>query len=276
MHITILARAEPGPDESFDDAIGQVAAGLRKGGHRISILGIQCQIGKLISGLKRRQPDLVFNLIGQPQDDGPCGFTVMGLMDLLGLPYTGGGPAESMCQSEPSIMRALLGEGPVPSLSNGKNGGTHAGPVGLRLSRGKIQSSSVSEDFRAFHVGILGNGEPTAFPPIEIDASTAEVGCRSSDDTATFLSDEMRCNVEQAAQDACQPLRVRDYALMDVRVDCDGHARVASVNPQCDLAQSGDYARSAATAGVDHVQLVNRIAELAYERAERRQLTRLI
>jgi D-alanine-D-alanine ligase len=276
MRITILARAEPGPDESFDDAIGQVAAGLRKGGHRISILGIQCQIGKLISGLKRRQPDLVFNLIGQPLDDGPCGFTVMGLMDLLGLPYTGGGPAESMCQSDPSIMRALLGEGPVTSVSNGKNGGTRAGPVGLQLARRAIRSPSVSDSCRAFHVGILGNAEPTAFPPIEVDGSGTKDECQSSVNTAAFLSDEMRCSVEQAAQDACQPLRVRDYALMDVRVDCDGHVRVASVDPQCDLAQSGDYARSAAAAGVDYVQLVNRIAELAYERAEQRQLTRLI
>src|SRR5258708_1045541 len=150
MRITILARAEPGPDESFDNAIGQVAAGLRKGGHRISILGIQCQIGKLISGLKRRQPDLVFNLIGQPLDDGPCGFTVMGLMDLLGLPYTGGGPAESMCQSEPAILRALLGEAPVTSLStNGKNGAIHAGAFGHRLTRGTMQSSKEPDGLRA-------------------------------------------------------------------------------------------------------------------------------
>jgi len=110
-------------------------------------------------------------------------------------------------------------------------------------------------------------GRPTAFPPIEIDNSATTFNCSSSEDTAPYLSEEVRCRLERAAQDACQPLRVRDYALMDVRVDFDGHARVAGVSPQCDLAPSGDYARSAAAAGVDYVQLVNRIAELAYERA---------
>jgi hypothetical protein len=198
-------------------------------------------------------------------------------MDLLGLPYTGGGPAESMCQSEPAILRALLGEVPATSLStNGKNGTTHAVAIGHRLTRGTMQSSKETGGLRAFHVGILGNGRPTAFPPIKIDDSTTRFDFRSSEETAAYLSDEVRCRVERAAQDACQPLRVRDYALIDVRVDCDGHARAAGVNPQCDLAQSGDYARSAAAAGIDYVQLVNRIAELAYERAERRQLTRLI
>jgi D-alanine-D-alanine ligase-like ATP-grasp enzyme len=132
-----------------------------------------------------------------------------------------------------------------------------------------------ADGLRAFHVAVLGNARPTAFPPIEFNVSAARIDCKSSE-YVPCLSDEMRCNVEQAAQDACQPLRVRDFALMDVRLGYDGHVRVASVNPQCDLAQSGNYARSAAAAGVDYVQLVNRIAELAFERAERRQLTRLI
>jgi D-alanine-D-alanine ligase len=276
MRITILARAEPGADESFDNAVGQVAAGLRKGGHRISILSVQSHIGKLISGMKRRQPDLVFNLIGHPDDDCPLATTFMGLLDLLGLPYTGSGPAESLIQRDPSIIRALLGDQAGRSVSKDRNGAEPTNGFRGRMIHGARRRMDAGMDSRAFQVGVLGNEEPTAFLPIESRDSAMANACQASAEATTCLSKNLRADLELAAQAACRPLQVRDYAMMDVRLSREGQVRIAGVLPNCDLAQSGAYARSAAAAGIDFVQLVNRIADLAHQRAEHRQLTRLI
>ncbi len=276
MRITILARTELGSDESFDDAIGQVAAALRRGGHRISILGIQYHIGKLISAMKRRQPDLIFNLIRPPEDDGPCGIALMGLMDLLGVPYTGSGPAESMIQNEPSIVRALLGvELRMPISKNGNGHDPMGGPTERppRAANGRVKCAS---DYRAFRVGVLGNDEPTTFPPIEICHAQRNRCVHAPADAGSGLCKELQCDLQHAARAACAPLKIRDYAMMDLRMNQGDQIRITGVSQNCDLTQSGDYAQMAAAAGIDFVPLVNRIVELAFERAEQRQLSRLI
>src|SRR4029079_18808520 len=90
MDITILAYLEPG-DEKPDVVMEQVATALEKSGHKTSILTIRHDVVEMVEGLKKRKPNLVFNLVESFGDDilgGAMG--VAGVLDLLELPYTRG------------------------------------------------------------------------------------------------------------------------------------------------------------------------------------------
>src|SRR5689334_23045626 len=94
MKVTILTSLEREGSKAYDAVVPQVASALRAGGHRPSILGVHDDLGKLLAGLKRRKPDLVFHLLEVFGKTLKGDVEVAGLLDLLGLPYTGGGPAE--------------------------------------------------------------------------------------------------------------------------------------------------------------------------------------
>jgi D-alanine-D-alanine ligase len=90
------------------------------------------------------------------------------------------------------------------------------------------------------------------------------------------IPDELRAKLHKVSLDAYRALRVRDYGRVDLRLTETGDIYVIEVNASCYLEQSSEFAKAAAAAEVDYVALVNRIAELALERAEQRGLKRLI
>jgi D-alanine-D-alanine ligase len=63
---------------------------------------------------------------------------------------------------------------------------------------------------------------------------------------------------------------------VDLRLTEAGDIYVIEVNASCYLEQSSEFAKAAAAAGIDYMALINRIVELAMERAERRSLVRRI
>src|SRR6185503_4922913 len=107
MDITILCYLEP--DEPKPDVVvDQVAAGLAEGGHKTSVLTIRHDLNELIDDLKSRKPQLVFNLVESFGDDiigGVMGVT--GVLDLLQIPYTGGGPGEIFLQEDKALTKKL-------------------------------------------------------------------------------------------------------------------------------------------------------------------------
>ena len=108
MDITVLAYLEP-DDKEPDVAVRQVAAGLAKSGHKTSILTIRHDVNELIEGLKARKPQLVFNLVESFGDDIMGGVIgVAGVLDLLQIPYTGGGPGEIFLQEDKALTKKLL------------------------------------------------------------------------------------------------------------------------------------------------------------------------
>ena len=61
------------------------------------------------------KPDLVFNLM-ESFGDGLFGAVgVVGFLDLLGLPYTGGGPGEFYVQEDKALTKKILAGFGVPS-----------------------------------------------------------------------------------------------------------------------------------------------------------------
>ena len=182
---------------------------LRQNGHRVSLLGIHGDVGKLRAGLMRRQPDLVFNLM-ESFGDSPLGaIGVAGLLDLLGLPYTGGGPGEFYVQEDKALTKKLLAFDAVrypdfavfsPDADLETGGRLHLplfvkplrmdASIGIdagslvrstaemmervKLIHEKVKDSALVEEYvegREFYVGVLGNAQPQVLPPVEMDFS---------------------------------------------------------------------------------------------------------
>ena len=114
MDITVLAYLEPDEKEP-DVAVQQVADGLTESGHKTSILTIRHDVDELIRGLKSRKPQLVFNLVESFGDDIMGGVIgVAGVLDLLQIPYTGGGPGEIFLQEDKALTKKLLAFEGIP------------------------------------------------------------------------------------------------------------------------------------------------------------------
>ncbi len=325
MKITVLTYLDKEGDDDRDDVVDQVVAALKQGGHKPSVLGIHGDLGRLVSGLRRRKPDLVFNLMESfgDQDLGAVG--VAGLLDLMGLPYTGGGPGEYYIREDKALTKKLLafdeirypefsvfspdaeletgGRLRLPlfvkplrmDASIGIDAGslvrsTHELLERVALIHEKVRDAALVEEYiegREFYIGVLGNQEPQAFPPIEMDFSGLPEGAphvldaraKWDEDSPEYrgtravladLPDELRARLQKVAVDAYRALRVRDYGRIDLRLTDTGEPYVIEVNASCYLEKSSEFATAAAAAGLDHVRLVNRIAELAVERHARR------
>ena len=94
MKITVLTYLDSEDENSkeYDPVVPQVARTLRRLGHRVSVLGVHGDVKRLIAGLSRRKPELVFNLMEMFGDNVFGDIPVTGLLELLGLRYTGSGP----------------------------------------------------------------------------------------------------------------------------------------------------------------------------------------
>jgi D-alanine-D-alanine ligase len=209
MRITILTHLEKENDKTHDVVVDQVHAALRQGGHKVSVLGVHGDLLKLRSGLGRRKPDLVFNLMETFGDTQLGAVGVAGLLDLLGLPYSGGGPGEIYIQEDKALTKKLLafdgirypeyavfspdadletaGRLRMPLFVKPLRMDASIGIDGRSLVRGtremmervldihrRVQDSALVEEYvegREFYVGVLGNALPQAFPPIEMDFS---------------------------------------------------------------------------------------------------------
>jgi D-alanine-D-alanine ligase len=209
MRITVLTHAETEDDKEVDIAVTQVAQALRELGHTVSILSVFGDIKKLIAGLSRRRPDLVFNMMEMWGEDIGGDIPVVGLLEMLGLHYTGCGPGEFYLGQDKALAKKILAfEGVAyPKFAVfSKNAGFETGgnlrmplfvkPLTADASIGiegdslvhdatalmkrvvsiheNVKDSALAEEYiegREFYVGVLGNDAPVVFPPIEVDFS---------------------------------------------------------------------------------------------------------
>jgi D-alanine-D-alanine ligase len=324
MKITVLTHVEHEGDREYDVVVGQVAAALKESGHKVSVLGVHGELGKLFGGLRRRRPDLLFNLMETFGDTQLGAVGVAGCLDLVGLPYTGGGPGEFYIQEDKGLAKKLLafdhirypefavfspdadletaGSLRLPlfvkPLRMDASIGIDAGSLvhstremleRVALIHEKVRDAALVEEYvegREFYVGVLGNQEAQAFPPIEMDFSGLPdgaphvLGSRAKWDegsteyrgTRAVLADvapEVAARLRHAALDACRALRVRDYGRVDLRLTPAGDVYVIEVNASCYLERESEFALAAASAGMDYVALIDRIAHLALDRHQR-------
>jgi D-alanine-D-alanine ligase len=326
MKITILTHLDHENATTHDVVVDQVADALRWGGHRVSILGVHGDVARLRTGLRRRKPELIFNLMETFGDSQLGAVGLAGLLDLLGLPYTGGGPGEIYIQEDKALTKKLLafdgirypeyavfspdadletgGQLRMPlfvkplrmDASIGINGqslvrSTHELMERVLDIHRRVNDAALVEEYvegREFYVGVLGNGTPQVFPPIEMDFSGLPDGVpRVLDAKAKWdekspqykgtravvaeLPDELRARLQKVALDAYRALRVRDYGRIDMRLTETGDVYVIEVNASCYLEQSGEFVTAARAASLDYPTLINRIAELAHQRHKGRR-----
>jgi D-alanine-D-alanine ligase len=139
-------------------------------------------------------------------------------------------------------------------------------------------------DGRELNITVLGNKELVALPITEIVYSLPvgmpkilTFSAKWEPDTLYFKSSLPNCPAEiddetyqritQAALDAFKLLDCTGYARVDFRMGSDGIPKIIDINPNPDLSPDYGMALQARTAGMDYTQLVERIVQLALERA---------
>ena len=226
MKITILAYLEADAKEP-DGVMPQVAEALEAAGHKPTIVTIHDDAAEIVAGVRDSKPDLVFNLVESFADDIIGGLMgVVGLLDLLQVPYTGGGPGELYLQEDKALSKKLLAYEQVlypdfasfaPNSADFETGGNLRMPLFVKPARMDASlgidekslvrnarqlmerityihktfgDTALAEEFiegREFYVGVLGNESPVAFPPIEMDFSGLPDGSvRIMDNEAKF------------------------------------------------------------------------------------------
>jgi D-alanine-D-alanine ligase len=323
MNITVLTHLEAEDAGEYDPVVEQVAEALRQGGHKPSVLGVHGDVDKLVRGLRRGKPDLVFNLLETFGDTQLGAVGAVGLLDLLGLRYTGGGPGEYYLQEDKALTKKLLAFDGIafPDFAVfSRDAGLETGgnlrmplfvkPLRMDASIGiganslvhdttemmkrvleiheQVKDAALAEEYiegREFYVGVLGNGSPQAFPPIEMDFSGLPDGkphvldARAKWDphsaeykgtraVVAEVPEEVRARLQKVARGAYHALRVRDYGRIDLRLTDTGEAYVIEVNASCYLEKSGEFAQAAQAAGIEHATLINQIVEAALRRYE--------
>jgi D-alanine-D-alanine ligase len=321
MNVTVLTGLENGDPRSYDVVVGQVSAALRKKGHKVSILGVRDDLPKMVQGLKRRRPDMVVNLLESFGEDTSADVAVAGVLDLLRVRYTGSGPGELFLRQDKGLAKKIFafdnilyphfavfgkdadletaGQLHMPLFVKPLRADASIGIDGDSLVRDaislmkrvvaihdKVGDSALVEEYiegREFYVGVLGNREPLALPPIEMDFSGLPEGSprilgskakwspksaeyKGTQSVLADIPDEMRARLQKAAVDAYRALRVRDYGRVDLRLTDTGDVYVIEVNANCYLEQGSEFATAAAAAGIEYPELVERIVQLAEER----------
>lgn len=326
MNVTVLTYLEREGAKSHDPVVDQVAAALTERGHTPTILGVHADIQKLVDGLTQPRPDIVFNLMEMFSQDPFGDVDVAGLLDLLDLPHTGGGAGEIFLRQDKSLAKKLLAFDGIlfprfavfPRNAGFETGGNlrmplFIKPLRLDASLGidaksfvndttsmmkkvveiheKLNDAAIAEEFiegREFYVGVLGNRDAQAFPPIEFDFSGLPEGVpRVADRRAKWdkesaeykgtrsvlatLPDELRARLQRVALDAYRALRVRDYGRVDLRLTNTGEIYVIEVNASCYLESSSEFAVAAGAAGLAYPDLIQKIIDLAMERYKEAQ-----
>ncbi|HET7240996.1 MAG TPA: hypothetical protein VFI77_07545 [Gemmatimonadales bacterium] len=328
MKITVLTYLDSENENSkeYDQVVPQVARTLRRLGHRVSVLGVHGDVKRLIAGLSRRKPELVFNLMEMFGDNVFGDIPVTGLLDLLGLRYTGSGPGELYLSQDKGLTKKLLAFEDIlypryavfSRQAAFETGGNLRMPLFVKPLRSdaslgiggkslvhdavalmervaaihkELEDSALAEEYiegREFYVGVLGNSQPKALPPIEVDFtgfpegvpkvmdSKAKWDERSKEYKGTKsvianLPDELRARLQKVAVDAYRALRVKDYGRVDLRLTETGEIYVLEVNASCYLEKSSEFAMAAGASGLDYPRLIERIVNLATERMEKKK-----
>ncbi len=209
VRITILTYVDEEGSEDIDPVVPQIQAALKSGKHTVSVLAVHKDIKKLISGLTRRKPQLVFNVLEEFGDDATGNIAVCGVLDAMRIPYTGCSPGEYYLGQDKVLSKKLLSfediQYPRYAVFSTEQGMETGGnlrmplfvkPASMDASIGigrkslvndatslmkqvikiheECNDAALAEEFiegRELYVGILGNDGAIALPPIEADFS---------------------------------------------------------------------------------------------------------
>jgi D-alanine-D-alanine ligase len=327
MRIVIL-HSEDALGPPPDPVLAQTAGALERSGHETAFQVVLPDVVALATALRAAEPELGVNLAEAFDGKSALESNVAALLNLLDLRYTGSSPAGLMLAGDKALSKKVLTfhgvrspqfatvhRGDVewagdlafplivkPPQEDASIGISHASVVHnvqelleqMGEVQGRFHQPPLVEQFidgREFYVGVIGNADARALPPLEMDftgfptdrpriaswaAKWGDEGGGEGDEyagTRTFLAKDLTPELDdllrRTALDAFHALRLRDYARVDMRVSASGEAYVIEVNPNCYLEEEGEFARAAAADGMSYDALIDRLVELASARYAR-------
>jgi len=210
LHITVLVDeaeiTEEDPNfEGVPDLLTtehHVIGSLRELGHEVSILGAVSDIATIVKTLAFNKPDLVFNLTEAFNGDRTLDKNIAALVQMMGIPFTGTGPAGLMLCRDKRLCKELLSLHKIrvprffsvppgrkvhvpktapyplvvkPALEDGSEGISNASLVATetelkersRYMHERWHQPAIAEEYidgRELYVSILGNKKLTVLP----------------------------------------------------------------------------------------------------------------
>lgn len=300
------------------ETVESIVQALRSGGHTVK----EFPYGSgLLRQLEEERPDIVFN-VAEGWSGRNREALVPAILEFLGIPYTGSDPLTlGLALDKVAAKRIVLAGGvPTPrffevtSLEDlaaleraglcyplfakpaweGSSKGVRGRslletPAALKaqvewLLRTYRQPVLVEEFLpgREFSVGLLGNGELTVFPIIEVlpgEELAQELGGRNfvysyevkSGNRERFccpapLTEKEKEEVIAVAVRSYRLLGCRDLARIDLRCDAAGKPHFLEANPLPGLSKVSLFPLQVMAAGLSFEELINAILEVALER----------
>ena len=289
--------------------VKKVADALEKSGHNVRIAeGNMYIIEKLNefmpSVIEGERMGMVFNMAYGIQ--GESRYTHLpAMLEMVGIPYVGSGPEGHSLALDKVITKIIMQKNGIPTpeywvFSTGdEDMGNVRYPVIIKpkmeaVSYGikvvdneadlrdavkfvisEFKQQALVEQFirgREFCVGLLGNGNPEAFPVLEIDLENDPDAIQTVDDKKqkprdkicpAIISPELADEMVRMSKDAFNALGLRDFSRVDIRMDEDENIYLLEINSMASLGPTGSFVNAAKVAGYDYTRLVNRIVEVA-------------
>ncbi len=189
-----------------DEVVEEVCGALSESGHRTSLIGLGDDLRKLLDRLDDTRPDLVFNLCERFAENDSYEMNVAAVLEMLGQPFTGTGPAGLALRQDKAVTKKLLKFHSVqyPNYAvfgreNIEFAGNMHFPLFVKPLHGdaslgiddsslvteytkmvehinfihtQLKESALVEEYiegREFYVGVLGNDPAEVLPVMELD-----------------------------------------------------------------------------------------------------------
>jgi D-alanine-D-alanine ligase len=286
-----------------------VAESLEKEGHNVRIIdGNMYVIEKLQEFMPRviegERMGMVFNMAYGIQ--GESRYTHLpAMLEMLGIPYVGSGPEGHALALDKVITKVVMQKKGIPTpnfwvFSTGDDDMSQvqypaivkpkmeAVSYGLKVVNNEddlreavkfvvseFKQQALVEQFirgREFSVGLLGNGDPEAFPVLEIDLENDPDAIQTVDDKRerprekicpANISQKLADEMVKWSKEAFRALGLRDFARVDIRMDENEYIYLLEINSMASLGLTGAYVNAAQVAGYDYTRLVNKVLEVA-------------
>jgi D-alanine-D-alanine ligase len=305
-----------------DEVEFEVARTLTERGYEVRLLGFRNDLDQLLDGIRAQPVDVVFNLTERFKDLSALDYTVAGLLEMLAVPYTGAGPTGLILARHKALTKMVLNHHDVrtPRFMWTEPGTPCKRPSDLRfplivkpvdedasvgIARAsvvrddvalaervayiheKFKTAAIVEEFiagREIYVGVVGNDDPKALPPIEMVFEPAvpderriatfkvkwshkhreRMGVQNR--IATDLPDEVRTRLNDVAIASYKAAGLRDYGRVDVRLAHDNEIYVVEANPNPYLSEGEDMSWAAEEGGYPYPELLEAIVGWALKR----------
>jgi D-alanine-D-alanine ligase len=286
-----------------------LAESLEKNGHNVRIIdGNMHVIEKLQEFMPRvidgERMGMVFNMAYGIQ--GESRYTHLpSMLEMLGIPYVGSGPEGHALALDKVITKIIMQKQGIPTphfwvFSTGDEDMSgvefpaivkpkmEAVSYGLSVidNENDLRESvkfiisefgqqALVEQFirgREFCVGLLGNGDPEAFPVLEVDLEGDPDAIQTSDDKRkkprgkvcpAEIPSLVAENMIELSKQAFRVLGLKDFCRVDIRMDEDQNIYLLEVNSMASLGRTGSYVHAAGVTGYDYTILVNKILDVA-------------